>query len=382
MRVLVEASTLDNGHKSGIYQFNTSLLKAAQKLEPAIKYTFLFVGGKLPMLPDDLSGDVVWLRYIPNKLWRYMVMNNIAPSLGKMINLKKYDLVFCPGFISLPVGKRLPLVSLIHDTAFLDVPQYLPARFARYLKAVVTQTVARSKKIIAISQSTKKSLIKHFGVDPSKLTVINPAVDHAVYKPQSKQAIDAVKKKYKIAEKYILFLGNIEPRKNVVGLLRAYLGLPIELQKQYQLVLAGGRGWLDEEISKLLEDNKDRNILQIGYIDEADKPALYAGATIFVYPSHFEGWGMPVAEAMACGTPVITADNSSLTEVGGQSAAYVPADSIDQLSGTIEKLLKNQATRDDMTKAGITHTKKYTWESSAKQLIEVFEQVIKEPSRG
>lgn len=377
MRVLVEATTLDNGHKSGVYQFNTSLLQTAQRISPELTLTFLFIGGKKPVLPDGLEGKVLWLRYIPNKLWRYAVMHNLAPSLARLIDLKKYDLVFCPGFISLPVGKRLPMVALIHDTAFLDVPQYLPTHFAHYLKKVVAQTVERSKAIIAISISTKNSLMKHFGVEADKLTVVNPAVDHTIYQPQPKSAIDAVKKKYNIDGGYLLYLGNIEPRKNVAGLLRAYFNLSAELKNKYQLVLAGGRGWLDDEINQLLAEHKSANITHPGYIDETDKPALYAGAELFVYPSYFEGWGMPVAEAMACGTPVITADNSSLGEVGGTAAAYVCADDVEQLSGTIEKLLKDKTRRDQMAKAGIAHTKQFSWEKSAKQLIEVFERAIK-----
>ncbi len=226
--------------------------------------------------------------------------------------------------------------------------------------------------MIAISESTKKAIVSHYNIDESKIVVINPALDHAVYKSVSNKDVEKVKNNYGIQKDYLLYLGTIEPRKNIASIIRAYNYLSDELRNKYQLVLAGGKGWLDEDIELLIKNSKPGDIIKTGYVEDADKPALYSGAKLFVYPSNFEGWGMQVLEAMACGTPVITANNSSLPEVGGKAATYVRAGDDNELVSSISNLLRNKSIYNKSVKLGLEHSKQFTWENSGRQLKEVF----------
>jgi len=184
-----------------------------------------------------------------------------------------------------------------------------------------------------------------------------------------------IKNKYKIPDNYILYLGTIEPRKNITNLVKAYADLPRSLKDKYPLVLAGGGGWNDGDIkSAIAIAKKDSQIIQTGYVDEKDIPAIYSGAELFLYPSHFEGFGMQILEAMACSTPVLTANNSSLPEVGGDAAYYVDDKSIFSIKNGIEKLLKDSQLRQDMIKKGKQQINKFSWQESAQKIIDAINE--------
>ena len=205
-------------------------------------------------------------------------------------------------------------------------------------------------------------------MNPAKIEIVNPAINHAVHRPASKQSIDRVKTKYGIKGQYILYTGTLEPRKNIVGILEGYSALPKNILSSYTLVLAGGKGWLDEEIEEKLTELKELNIIRTGYVADEDLPALYSGATVFVYPSFYEGFGMPPLEAMACGTPVITSNNSSLPEVVGEAGIMIDAKDTKTLTESIEKVISNTKLQNEMIKKGIKQAKKFSGEESAKKL--------------
>ena len=201
--------------------------------------------------------------------------------------------------------------------------------------------------------------------------MINTALDNDTYKPAGSKEVVKVKNHYGIQKEYLLYLGTIEPRKNIASIIKAYNQLPSEVRSKYQLVLAGGKGWLDDEIEALISSSNQSDIIRTGYVADKDKPALYTGAKIFIYPSNFEGWGMQVLESMACGTPVITADNSSLPEAGGKAAAYVRAGNDSELVSSIENLLRSESSYNMRVKLGLEHAAKFTWQNSGRQLKEV-----------
>src|SRR5262249_39725898 len=161
-------------------------------------------------------------------------------------------------------------------------------------------------------------------------------LDHDFFYPRPMAEIDTVKRKYAITKPYILYTGTLEPRKNIKGILDAYNALPPQVRATYSMVLAGGRGWLDQEIRAQLADLQHLDLLTPGYVPDEDLPALYSGASLFVYPSFYEGFGMPPLEAMACNTPVIAADNSSLPEVVGDAGILVNANDAASLAHHIE----------------------------------------------
>ena len=192
--------------------------------------------------------------------------------------------------------------------------------------------------IIAISESGKKDLIQYFDADPDRVVVTYLAAKD-IFSPRGVDERDRVLEKYGIPGDFIFTVGSCEPRKNIGTLVRAYMNLPEKVKEHHALVIAGGKGWLESDIDLLIESQDPARIRRIGYVDEQDLPALYSAASAFVYPSYYEGFGLPILEAMSCGAPVITSNTSSMPEVGGKAALYFNPTDVRQLSDLLLELL-------------------------------------------
>ena len=214
--------------------------------------------------------------------------------------------------------------------------------------------------------------MRRFKVTPMVISVVYPGIDHARFFPQKKADIQAFKKRSGIKNKYILFVGTFEPRKNLTTLIKAYVGLPDKLRSQYTLVLAGSRGWKNFLADRLLAKYEGEDIVDLGFVSDQDLPTVYSGASIFVFPSVFEGFGMPVIEAMACGTPVIAAKNSSLVEACGKAGLLFKTKDSADLRKKMTKVLSSANTRKSMRSKGIKHAKQFSWKNSAAELEKVF----------
>jgi glycosyltransferase involved in cell wall biosynthesis len=218
--------------------------------------------------------------------------------------------------------------------------------------------------------------MEYYKVPEDKISIISPAVDQKVFYPRESAEITKVKQNYGVKKPYILSLCTLEPRKNLVGVLDAYEKLPEKTKRSYILVLAGGKGWLDDELEKRIgELSAKYEVIKTGYVPDEDLPALYSGASVFVFPSFYEGFGMPPLEAMACGTPVITSDNTSLPEVVGNAGIMIKADDTERLAGEMERVLTNNKLAQNLREKGLEQAKKFSWEKSAKELLDVIEEV-------
>lgn len=375
MKIALDASPLLVQNKTGVGHFTQGLLEAAVRLDPSIEYELVYfaVPGR-PLPPFAVKGPNVKHRRIwwfPGKLYNLLLRTPLRLPIDLLTRLNA-DLFFFPNFSHWPLVRINRSVVVIHDLAYLEVPETVIQRHRWYLSRAVPAAIKRATHVIAVSEHTKKQLVETYGTNPHKISVVTNAVDHNLFKPMPAPATEAVRTKYGITKPYILYLGTLEPRKNIVGVVKAYESLPAELKDQYQLVLAGGRGWLDEEIKEVISLIPQHSVVATGYIPAEDKPALYAGATCFVYPSLYEGWGMQLLEAMACGVPVISANNSSLPEAGGDAAEYVPTGDQNALNSALSDLLHDPKKRHKMALQGIAFAATYTWESSARKLIEVF----------
>ena len=285
------------------------------------------------------------------------------------------DIILFTNFVRGPIATNAKTITIIYDLSFILFSEFSNSKNSELLLKQVPKSISKSDKIIAISQNSKQEIINEYKVNPAKIEIVNPAINHAVYRPASKQSIDRVKTKYGIKGQYILYTGTLEPRKNIVGILEGYSALPKNILSSYTLVLAGGKGWLDEEIEEKLTELKELNIIRTGYVADEDLPALYSGATVFVYPSFYEGFGMPPLEAMACGTPVITSNNSSLPEVVGEAGIMIDAKDTKALTESIEKVISSKKLQNEMLKKGIKQAKKFSWEKSAKKLYELIQTI-------
>lgn len=287
------------------------------------------------------------------------------------------DVLHSPDFIP-PRWTRCPTVITVHDLAFLRYPRFLTRESARYY-GQVDLAARQATHIIAVSHSTKRDLINLLGVPESKITVIYEAA-HPLFAPMDKQrARDFVRTHYHLPDAFILFVGTIEPRKNVPTLLRAYKRLRDKYKMQLPLVMAGYRGWLVEEVDQALAEVQLGDALCfLGSVHNEELVHLYNAASLFVLPSFYEGFGLPPLEAMACGTPVIVSNVSSLPEVVGDAALLVAPDDVEGLAVAMARVLSDTALQEEMRTKGFKRAQTFSWERAARETLAVYRRTVNE----
>ncbi len=240
----------------------------------------------------------------------------------------------------------------------------------------------RATKIITVSESTKNDLINLYGIDPKKIRVIYSGIEQESRIKNQESRIDEIKAKYRLPECFILYLGTLEPRKNLVGLIRAYELLRKKLMIHDskfiipKLVIAGGKGWLYKEIFDTIEKSKYvKDIILTGFVEEDDKQYIYKFADLFVYPSFYEGFGFPPLEAMSHGVPVITSNVSSLPEAVGDSAIMIDPYDHDELARAMERILTEDKLRNILIRKGLERIKKFSWQNCARETLETLTSV-------
>lgn len=273
----------------------------------------------------------------------------------------------------LPRFLPCPSVVTVHDLAFLRWPEQVPARRYRYLAAGVRAATKRAARIIAVSASTKADITALLDVDPSRVAVTHLGVD-ARFRPPSPEARAAFREQQELDKPYVLAVGNLEPRKNLPALLRAFARLAPEVP--HDLVLVGAEGWLTGEIHATLDVLRlGGRVRMTGFVGDDELPIWYGAADLFVFPSRYEGFGLPVVEAMACGTPVITSNLSSLPEVAGDAAVLVdPADDAAIADG-MRRVLTDGDLAGELRRRGRGHAAGFTWERTAEQTVAVYREV-------
>ena len=282
-------------------------------------------------------------------------------------NMLKHYIYWEPNYICL--NHQGVCVPTVHDLSHLICPQFHPKARVKYLKAELPRTLARAKHVIVVSQYTKQSVMEHFDLDDQQITVVPPSVKSEYY-PRTSSECAQLKKRLGLPENFILFVGTLEPRKNLQGLLLAYKLLSTELKSQYPLVLSGKKGWLLEDIEQILQPMLDSGeVIWLGYLNSKDLPALYSSATAFTYVSHFEGFGMPIAEAMACGTAVIASDNTAMKEASGGAVCIVSPHSIGSIAQGMRKVLLDSSYRIECETKGLEISKNRSWKVSKQLLV-------------
>jgi alpha-1,3-rhamnosyl/mannosyltransferase len=227
--------------------------------------------------------------------------------------------------------------------------------------------------LIAISEHTRQDAVRILGLDPRRIEVIYPGVPEGFFDVPA-EAVGASRAKYGLARPYVLFVGTVEPRKNLAVLLDAYLGLPSSVRQEYDLAVAGPAGWADGSLMRRLRV-QGGGVRYLDYVEEPDLPGLTAGAALFAYPSLYEGFGFPVAQAMAAGVPVITSDVSSLPEITGGAAVLVDPRSVTDMGAALQRLLLAPAEREALSRRGIEVARQYHWDTCARQSVAFFERV-------
>jgi glycosyltransferase involved in cell wall biosynthesis len=287
------------------------------------------------------------------------------------------DLLHALAFVA-PVASPAPYVVTVYDLSFIRYPQAFRPFQRWYLGQFTRRTVSRAKAVITISESTRQDVIHFLHVPPERVHTIYCGSD-AAYRPLPPAQVDAFKSRHHLPDKFILFLGTLEPRKNIEGLIRAYARWKQSEPTAPPLVIAGGKGWYYHQIFELVETlNLTDSIRFPGYIPQDSLPLWYNAATLFVYPSLFEGFGLPVLEAMACGTPVITSTASSLPEVTGTDGAarLVEPDDIEGLAQAMAEISNQPARQAEMSARGLIRAAQFSWQKTAQQTVAVYQKVI------
>lgn len=274
----------------------------------------------------------------------------------------------------IPPGIRGKKITFVHDMAHLACPETVRARTRRWLTLTLKKSCNRADVIITVSEFSKGEIIKYLGIAEEKIVVMPAGVDFELFRPDyPTEFIEMTKEKYGISGEYFLYLGTIEPRKNIRRMIEAYSLLRDRRKDAPKLVLAGGKGWLCDSIYEWVETlNVKDDIIFTGYVDEQETPLLLSGARAFLFPSLYEGFGTPPVEAMACGTPVISSNTASMPEVIGDAGILVNPYSVKEISSAMEMLLLNEELQESLVLKGGERVKKYTWENSATVLKKVY----------
>jgi glycosyltransferase involved in cell wall biosynthesis len=265
-----------------------------------------------------------------------------------------------------------PTVITVYDLSFVHYPAAFPAGRRNYLRLMARHSCRRADRVIAISESTRRDIVKQWGVPADKITVAYPGVGDE-FGPRPAEEVAAFRQRRELPERFILHVGTLQPRKNLVRLIQAYRRLGSEVK----LVLAGGRGWLYQEILAEIERHQLKNdVLLAGYLPEEELALWYNAAAVLAYPSLYEGFGFPVVEAMACGIPVVTSTVSSMPEAAGDAALLVDPHDCDALADALHQALEDQGARELMRTKGFQQAAKFSWNRTAVETVSAYQQVL------
>jgi glycosyltransferase involved in cell wall biosynthesis len=271
----------------------------------------------------------------------------------------------------------LPSVVTIHDLSAYHFGQWHPATRVERMRTLIPQAIARANLVLTDSDATKKELMTEFGISASKVMAVPLGVD-TVYHPRSVQQLESISQRFGLqVGGYSFFVSTIEPRKNLLNLIAAYRQLPMSIRQRWPLVLAGAAGWNSQEIHDEIERASNEGWLKyLGFVTQDYLPLLYAGCRLFTYPSSYEGFGLPIAEAMASGVPVVCSNCSSMPEVAGGAAMLVEPGDVDAICLGLERALTDENWRLNAIEKGLARAKQLTWDACVRQTIVAYQMAF------
>ncbi|EQB34354.1 hypothetical protein M947_11335 [Sulfurimonas hongkongensis] len=287
----------------------------------------------------------------------------------------EYDLYFQPNFIPNPNIKAKKVISTIHDFSFMLQPHWHKKELINYYNKNFFKLIKKADHIITGSNFTKQEIISYLQIPQESISTIYHGVNHELYKPYPQDELKKTKIKLDLPKQFLLFVGSIEPRKNLLVLLEAYDLLPKEKKEELPLILVGFKGWQNKEVMKKIEKNKE-HIRYLGYLLDIELAHLYNLATIFIYPSLYEGFGLPPLEAMACGAPAIVSRVASLPEVCGDAVLYIDPANIQEIRDKILTLLNDNKSREELSQKGKSQAALFSWDKSALEHLKVLKKVL------
>lgn len=371
MNVAINASILDSKPTGlGIYTIN--IINELARLAKSKKYDFTIYSANSTLFSLNANFQVKKIpKYVqPSEYYRFAsIFRFLWNQLIYPIRAKDFDLSYSPTTHGSSLLKNQ--IITIHDLLALSFPQQNKFQYY-YYKYFLPKIIKNSKAVITVSQSTKKDVMKYLNYPQEKIHVIYNGYNKNIFSPKSK-ANNYIKDRYNIKE-YILTIGATYPHKNIERLIISYSQLPRYMKNKYHLIIVGWRETYIRKLKFLIKEKRlEKNIVLLEYVFFKDLPHLYSEAKVMVYPSLYEGFGLPALEAMACECPVIVSNSSSLTEVCGDAALYIDPYDCDSIGAGIMKVLTNTGLREDLKEKGLERVKMFSWEKTAEKILNVFD---------
>ena len=355
--------------QAGVSRFTAQAIQALQRRDRSARYSVFVNDTARGGFSDSANMRFHWTRLPAAKpgvriLWEQTLLPLRTAGL---------DVLHCPVNV-LPLAAPCPTTLTIHDLTFLRFPDRFRPERRRYLTAFTRLSARRARRIMTDSANTKQDVVELLEVRPDNVEVVYPGLDEDMHPPPAGE-LASFRARRGLPDQFILNVGTLEPRKNVELLIQAYALLRQRWPAVCPLVVGGGKGWMFDRIFDAVKQrNLEDQVLFPGYLPPEELPYWYSAASVFVYPSLYEGFGLPPLEAMACGTPVIVSSASSLPEVVGQAGRLVDPYDAEQLAATLEELLQSKERRDHLAAAGQRQAASFTWTRAADQMARIFRE--------
>jgi glycosyltransferase involved in cell wall biosynthesis len=364
------------GCNSGVEYYAASLARYLPDVAPHNDYT-VFANSQ----PKDVAGGQVesqaagWRpgRLLSGRLRRIAWEHAVLPFLARRHGL---DLLHCPAYIC-PIVRALPTVVTVHDTIALDHPEWCRASNAWYFGLLLRHSISSADRVIAVSETTARDIARHVPGASRKVTVIHPGIDPLFRPVRDPDVLGGVRHRYDLPTRYVLYVGNLEPKKNLMRLILAFQRFRRRGNNAWDLVIAGGKTWgLSRQMEELRRQGQLQNVRFPGYVRREDLPCVYSQAGVFAFPSLYEGFGFPPLEAMACGTPVVASVCGALAETLAGAIVPVDAFSPESIADGLHTVVHDDILRQRLIEAGRARVSRFTWTDAARQTLAAYEQVL------
>ncbi len=361
---------------AGIGRYVRELVAALAIEDQSTAWCLFVAGARKSQLPPAPGRNFCWRPVALSSHWLMRLWHRVRLPVPVELFTGPLSLYHATDFVLPPVRRTTTTIVQVHDLSFLRVPDAAPPALKAWLERVVPASVRRADFVLADSHATRQDLIELFAVTPhSKIGVLHGGVNPR-FGPRAASAQVAVRRKYGLDDwPFILSVGTVQPRKNFGRLVESLARLRAD-GHDLHLVIAGGTGWLSAPFYEQLRDSGLGDVVHLtGFVADEDLPALYSAATVFAFPSLYEGFGLPVLEAMACGVPVVTSNLSSLPEVAGDAALLVDPYDVAELSEALGRLVHDSALRQQLVQAGYRQAEHFSWQRAARELLAVYQSL-------
>jgi len=358
----------------GVGRYTHNLVRSLSRLDQENEYilfSFLLKGYRSRILAASAPGSNFTLLSapIPTRMTRFLA-NRLSIPIEKLIG--HCDIAHFPE--PYPFRSRVgKVIVTVHDVSFELMPEMFTRDTVSIFRKQMEVVLRRADEIVAVSERTKKDLMDLYGIDCGKIHVVLHGVEESFRPMKEGEGLGEVRDRYGLPEKFVLQVGTLEPRKNHKRLLEAYRLMCEKHTAEHSLVICGKRGWLDEDIYKAAGGpGLEGKVAFTGYVSDEELPFIYNLASAVVYPSLYEGFGLPVIEGMACGRPVLTSSRGAMAEVAGEAALFVDPEDVDEMADGLRRLLYDEPLRERLIKAGLERAARFTWEETARQTLAVY----------